>query len=349
MDNVNLEKLVRPIIKSIKSYSSARNEFYNLDEDKIFMDANENPYKNDVNRYPDPFQVKLKKSIASLKLINSDQILLGNGSDEILDIIIRTFCEPNKDEVILLPPTYGMYEVLSNINQSIIRKVRLNDEFELNLDLIFNNISNKTKIIFICSPNNPTGNALPIDQIISILDNFFGIVVLDEAYIDFSESESLIGLIKKYPNLIICQTFSKAYGMAGIRLGMCFANSIFIDYFNKIKPPYNVNSLTQDRALKLLESPEKINNGINEILEERKKIEKQLMKFKFIKKIFPSDANFLLIMVDNAEKRYDQFLSKGVVLRNRSHLIGCENTLRVTIGTPKENTKFINICKEIDV
>lgn len=349
MSEINLEKLVRPIIKLIKSYSSARNEFYNLDEDKIFMDANENPYKNSVNRYPDPFQVKLKKSIASLKLVNPNQILLGNGSDEILDIIIRTFCEPSQDEVILLPPTYGMYEVLSNINQLIIKKVRLNEKFELNLNLIFNKISKKTKIIFICSPNNPTGNSIPTEQIIAILNKFSGIVVLDEAYVDFSECESLIGLIKTYPNLIVCQTFSKAYGMAGIRLGMCFANSIFINYFNKIKPPYNVNSLTQDRALKLLESPEKINNVINKILDERKNLEKQLIKFKFILKIFSSDANFLLIMVDQAEKRYNQFLSKGVVLRNRSHLTGCENTLRVTVGTPEENSKFINICKEIDV
>lgn len=348
MKQVSIEQLVRPIIKEIIPYRSARDEFEDFDAEKIFLDANENPFENGFNRYPDPLQRKLKRTLADIKQVKSEQILLGNGSDEVLDLIFRTFCEPGEEEVLILPPTYGMYSVLAKLNNIIVKEVPLNKNFEIEIDSVLEAVNQKTKIIFICSPNNPSGNAIPLDQIEQLLDRFKGILVVDEAYIDFSEQKSVLSILDQYPKLLVCQTFSKAYGLAGIRLGMCYANPLIIDYFNKIKPPYNVNSLTQSRALAQLETSESIQNQVISIISERKKLEQELKQFDFVSKIYPSDANFLLVVVDDANKRYDQFLDAGVVLRNRSRLQGCNNALRVTVGTPEENTNFIKICKIID-
>ena len=348
MKQVSIEQLVRPIIKEIIPYRSARDEFEDFDAEKIFLDANENPFENGFNRYPDPLQRKLKRTLADVKQVKSEQILLGNGSDEVLDLIFRTFCEPGEEEVLILPPTYGMYSVLAKLNNIIVKEVPLNKNFEIEIDSVLEAVNQKTKIIFICSPNNPSGNAIPLDQIEQLLDRFKGILVVDEAYIDFSEQKSALSILDQYPQLLVCQTFSKAYGLAGIRLGMCYANPLIIDYFNKIKPPYNVNSLTQSRALAQLETSESIQNQVISLISERKKLEQELKQFDFVSKIYPSDANFLLVVVDDANKRYDQFLDAGVVLRNRSRLQGCNNTLRVTVGTPEENTNFIKICKIID-
>ena len=348
MKQVSIEQLVRPIIKEIIPYRSARDEFEDFEAEKIFLDANENPFENGFNRYPDPLQRKLKRTLADIKQVKSEQILLGNGSDEVLDLIFRTFCEPGEEEVLILPPTYGMYSVLAKLNNIIVKEVPLNKNFEIEIDSVLEAVNQKTKIIFICSPNNPSGNAIPLDQIEQLLDRFKGILVVDEAYIDFSEQKSALSLLDQYPQLLVCQTFSKAYGLAGIRLGMCYANPLIIDYFNKIKPPYNVNSLTQSRALAQLETIESIQDQVMSLISERKKLEQELKQFDFVSKIYPSDANFLLVVVDDANKRYDQFLDAGVVLRNRSRLQGCNNALRVTVGTPEENTNFIKICKIID-
>ena len=318
MKQVSIEQLVRPIIKEIIPYRSARDEFEDFDAEKIFLDANENPFENGFNRYPDPLQRKLKRTLADIKQVKSEQILLGNGSDEVLDLIFRTFCEPGEEEVLILPPTYGMYSVLAKLNNIIVKEVPLNKNFEIEIDSVLKAVNQKTKIIFICSPNNPSGNAIPLDQIEQLLDRFKGILVVDEAYIDFSEQKSALSILDQYPQLLVCQTFSKAYGLAGIRLGMCYANPLIIDYFNKIKPPYNVNSLTQSRALAQLETSESIQNQVISLISERKKLEQELKQFDFVSKIYPSDANFLLVVVDDANKRYDQFLDAGVVLRNRS-------------------------------
>ena len=343
-----VEKLVRPKVREIAPYRSARDEFEDFEAENIFLDANENPFDTGLNRYPDPLQRKLKRALAEVKGVGPEQILLGNGSDEVLDLIFRTFCEPGEEEVILLPPTYGMYSVLAKLNNIATKEVLLNQAFELDIDLILSEISSKTKIIFVCSPNNPSGNAIPLAQIQTLLDQFSGIVVVDEAYVDFSGEKSALTILNQYPQLLVCQTFSKAYGLAGIRLGMCFADPMVIDYFNKIKPPYNVNTLTQEQAMKRLESAEQVKTQVKELIAERKKLENELLQFGFVKKIFPSDANFLLVVVDDADKRYKAFIAEGVVLRNRSRLQRCENTLRVTVGTPEENIKFIEICKTID-
>jgi histidinol-phosphate aminotransferase len=343
-----IEKLVRPMIREITPYRSARDEFEDFDAQKIFLDANENPFDNGVNRYPDPLQRNLKRTLAKIKQVNEEQILLGNGSDEVLDLIIRTFCEPGEEEVLVLPPTYGMYAVLAKLNNVSVKEVPLNKNFEIEIDSVIEAVNPKTKIIFVCSPNNPSGNAIPFNQIKELLKSFSGIIVIDEAYIDFSQEKSALSLLDQYPQLLVCQTFSKAYGLAGIRLGMCFANPLVIDYFNKIKPPYNVNSLTQRRALVKLDETESIRDQVIELISERKMLEQELKQFDFVTKIYPSDANFLLVVVDNANKRYDQLLNAGIVLRNRSRLQGCKNALRVTVGTPEENIKFIKICKTID-
>ena len=348
MKQLSIEQLVRPMIKEIIPYCSARDEFEDFEAQKIFLDANENPFENGFNRYPDPLQRKLKRTLADIKQVKSEQILLGNGSDEVLDLIFRTFCEPGEEEVLILPPTYGMYSLLAKLNNIIVKEVPLNKNFEIEIDTVLEAVNQKTKIIFICSPNNPSGNAIPLDQIEQLLDRFKGILVVDEAYIDFSEQKSTLSILDQYPQLLVCQTFSKAYGLAGIRLGMCYANPLIIDYFNKIKPPYNVNSLTQSRALAQLETTESIKDQVISLISERKKLEQELKQFDFVSKIYPSDANFLLVVVDDANKRYDQFLDAGVVLRNRSRLQGCNNALRVTVGTPEENTNFIKICKIID-
>ncbi len=348
MSEKDIMKLVRPMVQDIAPYRSARDEFEDFQAQKVFLDANENPYKSIANRYPDPLQRELKRALAKVKGVNADQILLGNGSDEVLDLIFRTFCEPGKDEVILLPPTYGMYAVLAQLNNVKTTAIPLDENFELDTKAILDAVNDNTKVIFVCSPNNPSANAIPMEQIQILLDQFSGLVVVDEAYIDFSSKGSALPLLNDYPKLIISQTFSKAYGLAGIRLGIGFANPLIINFFNKIKPPYNVNSLTQKAALDVLQDHSYVSRQIEELIVQREMMKKQLITFGFVKKVFPSDANFLLVKVDDAAKRYEQFLTQGVVVRNRSSLMNCENTLRITVGTPEENITFITACKTID-
>ena len=347
MSKIDITQLIRPMVREIAPYRSARDDFEDFEAQKIFLDANENPYKSIANRYPDPLQRQLKRTLAKIKGVEANQILLGNGSDEVLDLVFRAFCEPGQDEIILLPPTYGMYAVLAQLNNVKVNTVPLNESFQLDLERIMKQVNGNTKVIFVCSPNNPTGNSIPLEQIQNLLNQFSGLVVVDEAYVDFSTKGSAVRLLDDYPHLMICQTFSKAYGLAGIRLGMGIADSKIIDYFNKIKPPYNVNVLTQKTAYNSLNDQNTTKEHVKELLAERQKLEKELLNIDFVNKIYPSDANFLLIQVDNASKRYDQLLSLDIVVRNRSSLLGCENTLRITVGTPQENIRLINACKTI--
>lgn len=340
--NFDINNLVRENVKSMKSYSSARDEFEDFDTvDMIFLDANENPFQNGVNRYPDPQQSNVKVVLAKQKNVNANQILLGNGSDEVLDLIFRAFCEPKIDNIISLPPTYGMYGVLANINAVENREVLLSEEFQPQVDKILEAVDENTKIIFLCSPNNPTGNSFSDESVVSLLQNFKGLVVIDEAYIDFSKKQSWMNELDEYPNLVITQTLSKAYGLAGIRLGICYGSPALISVLNKIKPPYNVNELTQLRALERLSDPEKIKSEIASIIAQREELLKVLVDVKFVEKIYPTEANFILIKVDDANKRYDELIAKGIVIRNRTTQPLCENTLRLTIGTEEENKKLM--------
>jgi len=344
----NINNLVRENVKSMNPYSSARDEFEDFDTaDMIFLDANENPFENGVNRYPDPQQSNVKKVLAKLKKVQTNQILLGNGSDEVLDLIFRAFCEPKVDNVITLPPTYGMYGVLANINAVVNREVLLSEEFQPQVEKILEAVDENTKIIFLCSPNNPTGNSFSDKSVVYLLQNFKGLVVIDEAYIDFSKKQSWMNELDEYPNLVITQTLSKAYGLAGIRLGICYASPAIISVLNKIKPPYNVNELTQLRALDRLSDPEKIKSEIASIIAQREELLKVLIDVKFVEKIYPTEANFILVKVDDANKRYAELIAKGIVIRNRTTQPLCENTLRLTIGTESENTILMNALKEL--
>ena len=347
-NNFNINNLIRENVKSMKPYSSARDEFEDFDTaDMIFLDANENPFQNGVNRYPDPQQSSVKVVLAKQRNVNSNQILLGNGSDEVLDLIFRAFCEPKVDNVITLPPTYGMYGVLANINAVENREVLLSNDFQPQVEKILEAVDENTKIIFLCSPNNPTGNSFSDESVVKLLQNFKGLIVIDEAYIDFSKKQSWMNELDEYPNLIITQTLSKAYGLAGIRLGICYASAEVISVLNKIKPPYNVNELTQLRALERLSNPEKIKWEIASIIEQREELLKVLIDVKFIEKIYPTEANFILIKVDDANKRYDELIAKGIVIRNRTTQPLCENTLRLTIGTEEENKKLIEALEKL--
>jgi histidinol-phosphate aminotransferase len=345
----NINNLVRENVKAMKPYSSARDEFEDFDTaDMIFLDANENPFENGVNRYPDPQQATVKSVLAQQNGVEKSQILLGNGSDEVLDLLFRAFCEPKIDNVITLPPTYGMYGVLANLNAIENREILLSEDFQPQLEVIMKAVDKNTKMIFLCSPNNPTGNSFSEDSIQYLLDNFNGLVVIDEAYIDFSDKASWIQKIKDYPNLIITQTLSKAYGLAGIRLGICYASTAIIGVLNKIKPPYNVNELTQQRALHRLANPTQIKEEINLIIAQRELLLKVLNEVNFVTKIYPTEANFILIKVDNANQRYDELIAKGIVIRNRTTQPLCENTLRLTIGTEEENKKLMAALKTLD-
>jgi histidinol-phosphate aminotransferase len=343
----DLNRLVRENVKALHPYSSARDEYISDGSEKIFLDANENPFNNGINRYPDPQQRNLKAVLATQKELHEDQILLGNGSDEVLDLIFRAFCEPKEDNVITMPPTYGMYGVLAAINNIENREVLLAEGFVLDETVLFENIDANTKIIFLCSPNNPTGHSFPKEQIRNILETFRGLVVLDEAYIDFSTKQGWLSELSGYKNLIITQTFSKAYGMAGIRLGCCYASSDIIAILNKIKPPYNVNELTQQRALQAASNTASVARQVKMILEERGRLEKALKAMPFVRKMYPSDANFILVEVDDANKRYQQLLKKGIIVRNRSNQHLCTNTLRFTIGAPEENDSLINALTKL--
>ncbi|MCC9019993.1 histidinol-phosphate transaminase [Flavobacterium lipolyticum] len=342
----DINTITRENVKSLKPYSSARDEFEDFDTaDMIFLDANENPFQTGVNRYPDPQQLSVKAILAKNNKVKANQILLGNGSDEVLDLLFRAFCEPKTDNIISLPPTYGMYSVLADINAVENREVLLSTDFQPQVDQILDAVDDSTKIIFLCSPNNPTGNSFSDESVVKLLQNFKGLVVIDEAYIDFSKKESWLTEIDEYPNLIITQTLSKAYGLAGIRLGICYASEAVISVLNKIKPPYNVNELTQQRAINRLNDPERIQNEIASIIEQREELIKVLLEVDFVEKVYPTEANFVLVKVDDANKRYNQLIKKGIVIRNRTNQPLCENCLRLTIGIPEENAVLIKELK----
>ena len=346
--NFDINNLIRANVKTMKPYSSARDEFKDFDTaNMIFLDANENPFENGVNRYPDPQQMNVKAILAKQKNVKTNQILLGNGSDEVLDLLFRAFCEPKIDNVITLPPTYGMYGVLANINAVDNNEILLSDDFQPQIEKIMAAVNDNTKMIFLCSPNNPTGNSFSDESVAYLLQNFKGLVVIDEAYIDFSKKDSWINELDEYPNLVITQTLSKAYGLAGIRLGICYGSTEVISVLNKIKPPYNVNELTQKRALERLDDPEKIKSEIDSITTQREELLKVLLDVKFVEKIYPSEANFILVKVDDANKRYADLIARGIVIRNRTTQPLCENCLRLTIGTDEENRKLIEVLKQL--
>ena len=341
---MDINKLLRENIKNLKPYSSARDEYSG--DAMVFLDANENPFNEPYNRYPDPLQKELKQKISVLKNIAADKIFLGNGSDEPIDLLIRAFCEPGIDNVVTINPTYGMYQVSADTNNVEVKKVSLTADFELEPGKVLHEINEKTKLIFLCSPNNPSGNSLNKDAMLEIIQNFEGIVIIDEAYIDFAPGKSLLPEIGKYPNLVILQTFSKAWGMAGIRLGMAFAAPEIIGILNKIKYPYNLNILTQKKALELLENKEQVDTWIKMLIEEREKMAKYLSKFHFVTKIYPSDANFLLVSMTDARGIYNYLADSGIIVRDRSKIHLCDNSLRITIGTMDEDNVLLQALRE---
>ena len=345
---MNVLDLVRDNIKNMKPYSSARDEYKDAtSESMIFLDANENPFENGVNRYPDPQQNDVKDLLVTIKNVAKENILLGNGSDEVLDLIFRAFCEPNKDNIITLPPTYGMYSVLANINAIENKKVLLTEDFQPKVDQILYAADNNSKVLFLCSPNNPSGNSFSIEKVETLLNNFKGLVVIDEAYIDFSEQESWLNRLEEFPNLVVTQTLSKAYGLAGIRLGVCYASKAVISVLNSIKPPYNVNELTQQKAFERLNKVDEVAAEIKAIKQEREQLKNSLKNINFISNIYPSDCNFVLVKVDDATKRYNQLIQLGIVIRNRTTQPLCGNCLRFTVGTETENKKLLHALKEL--
>lgn len=338
-----INKLIRENIKKLIPYSSARDEFTGRAD--IFLDANENslgsPLPNKYNRYPDPHQWKIKQKIAEIKGVPPQNIFIGNGSDECIDILYRGFCNPGKDNVIICPPTYGMYEVSAAINDVEIRRARLLDDFQLDLSNLENLVDENTKLIWICSPNNPTANSINRHDIETVLNNFDGIVVIDEAYINFSRQKSFISELTEYPNLVVMHTLSKAWGLAALRLGMAFASEDIIAVFNKIKPPYNIGQATQELVLQALENVAEVNEFIRELVQRREEMVTSLKKVSVVEKIFPSDANFLLVKVNDARALYNYLLTKAIVVRDRSRVELCEGCLRITVGTKRENEQLI--------
>ncbi len=340
---IDLKKIVRPNILNLVAYSSARDEFKS--DDGIFLDANENPFGT-LNRYPDPYQNALKKKLARLKAISKNNIFVGNGSDEVIDLAFRIFCEPGEDKAIVFSPTYGMYNVSASINNVELIDVPLDENFQIDFQTTAPYLKDdKVKLIFICSPNNPTGNVINKKAIRSLLIGFKGIVVIDEAYIDFTDDTSYIEMIDQYPNLIVCQTLSKAWGMAAVRVGLAYTNKSIIKLFNKVKPPYNVSQPNQQQALEALENAVEFDNYINIILEERKRLMTNLKGFEAVKKVYPSDANFILIEVYNANQVYKDLIAEGVIVRNRNKII--PNCIRISIGTIEENNQLLKALKKI--
>jgi histidinol-phosphate aminotransferase len=343
-----LGSLVRSNIKSLKPYSSARHEFEG--KASVYLDANENPFgsalEEDFNRYPDPLQWQLKFQLAKIKGVPAENIFIGNGSDEVIDLAYRIFCNPGQDNVIVCPPTYGMYEVSGNINDVEIRKVLLTEDFQLDVEGVLNAIDNNTKLLFICSPNNPTGNNMNRADIEFLLNNFPGIVLIDEAYINYSNQKTFIRELTEYPNLIVMQTLSKAWGLAALRLGLCYASLDIIDLFNKVKPPYNINLASQEIGLKALQHTKQVNEWIRIAVDEKAKLKNALQQFSFVQKIYNSDANFLLVKVEDADRLYKHLAGGEVVVRNRSKEPLCEGCLRITIGTPEENVQLIDLLKK---
>ena len=352
----NLQNLVRENIRNLKPYSSARHEF--TGKASVFLDANENAYGSPLpspsgeglgvrfNRYPDPLQWQLKFQLATIKGVPAENICIGNGSDEIIDLAYRIFCNPAKDNVIICPPTYGMYAVNAGINDVEIRKVNLTKDFQLDVEGIINATDSETKLLFICSPNNPTGNNMNRADVEILLNNFPGIVIIDEAYINYSKQKTFIQELMEYPNLVVMQTLSKAWGLAALRLGLCFASLDIIDLFNKVKPPYNINEASQQMALEALQNTEQVNAWIKETVQQKDKLINELGNFSFIKNIYPSDANFILVKVDDADLLYQFLAANEIVVRNRSKETGCENCLRISIGTKEENEILINKMRQ---
>lgn len=347
----DLQHILRENIKNLVPYSSARDEFKG--DASVYLDANENsfgsPLNTNYNRYPDPMQFKVKQRLSEIKGVPPRNIFVGNGSDEAIDILFRAFCRPGLDNVITVPPTYGMYEVSANINDIEVRKVRLTADYQLNIEGIAEAIDDNTKIIFICSPNNPTGNSINRTDIETILANFNGLVVIDEAYINYSRQKTFIQELTEYSNLVVLHTLSKAWGLAGLRLGMAFASEEIIEVFNKVKPPYNVNEASQQLALEALQNIEQINDWIRLTVSEREKLSSDLGNLEIVQKIYPSDANFILVKTFDAKGIYDHLVSKGIIVRDRSKVELCEGSLRITIGTPEENQSLINNLKTFSV
>lgn len=341
---MNINNLLRPNIRSLQPYSCARDEFKG--EASVYLDANENPYNAPFNRYPDPLQLSLKVRLAALKQVSADQIFLGNGSDEAIDLLYRAFCNPGIDNVVAIEPTYGMYKVSAAINDVEYRPVLLDVNFQITAEKLLNASDDHTKLIWLCSPNNPTGNSLDQHEIVNILTVFNGLVVLDEAYIDFSAQSGFISQLNNYPNLVILQTFSKAWGSAGIRLGMAFASTEIIMAMNKIKYPYNINILTQQQALKMLDQADQVKIWVRNLLEQRSLLINELNQLPFVRHIFLSDANFVLVKVDDANAIYRYLVEKSIIVRNRNNVSLCLGCLRITVGTPNENTFLLSTLRE---
>ncbi|MEP7213298.1 MAG: histidinol-phosphate transaminase [Acidobacteriota bacterium] len=343
------ETLARDNIRRLRPYTSARSEFTGTAE--IYIDANENPFGSpgdvSLNRYPDPLQRALKEKIAAKNGVKSEQIFVGNGSDEAIDLLFRIFCEPGRDKAVICTPTYGMYQVAADINDVRTIDVPLTAEFQLDAAAVVE-ASSAAKLVFICSPNNPTGNAVDRDEILRIAERFNGIVVVDEAYIDFSAAASLVEQLEGYPNLVVLQTFSKAWGMAGARVGLAFGNEKIIELFNRVKPPYNVNELSQKAAISALDGGAKVSKWIEQIIEQRASLRDRLAPMRITEKVYPSDSNFLLVKFSAADEIYEYLLGKGIVVRNRSRVPGCEGCLRLTVGTLEENEKLIAALTEFE-
>ena len=345
----DLDNLLRDNIRKLVPYSSARDEFKG--EAQVFLDANENslgsPLTRWYNRYPDPHQWKVKEAISKIKGIPPQHIFLGNGSDECIDLLYRAFCVPGKDNVIINPPTYGMYEVSANINDVEVRRAVLLDDFQLDLVHLENLVDENTKMIWICSPNNPTANSMDRQDIEIVLNNFSGLVVVDEAYINFSRHKSFIQELSDYPNLVVLQTMSKAWGLAGLRMGMAFASEAIIDVYNKVKPPYNISQVNQELALKALEEVGQVNDMIRQLVTMREQLATDLAGLPLVLKVYPSDANFLLVKMDNARGIYESLLEDGIVVRDRSKVELCEGCLRITVGTEKENAELVGALRAL--
>ena len=342
---MNLKQLTRPNIWSLAPYSSARNE-YSGHAAHVFLDANENPYNNPLNRYPDPLQVELKEQIARVKGVPSEQIFLGNGSDEAIDIAYRCFTQPGVDNVVAIEPTYGMYRVCADINDVEYRPVLLNDQYQFTAQQLLDACDEHTKLIWLCSPNNPTGNSLCREEIVKVLQAFQGIVIVDEAYSDFSQQRPFRLDIAKYPNIIVLNTLSKAWGCAAIRLGMAFASADIISIFNKVKYPYNINQLTQTKALEALRDPFEVDKWVKLLIQERSRMINNIMQLPLCQKVFPTDANFFLVRVTDAQRIYDYLVERGIIVRNRTNVTLCRDCLRITIGTKNENSQLLAALRQ---
>jgi histidinol-phosphate aminotransferase len=343
---MDINQLVRPTILKLKPYSSARDDFKG--SASVYLDANENPYPSDFNRYPDPHQQKLKTKIAAIKNIPTENIFVGNGSDEPIDLLFRAFCEPGVDNVLIPEPTYGMYTVSANINNIAIKTISLTPDFDLDVDAISKVWDKNSKLLFLCSPNNPSGNLLSEEKIIQLLNSFPGLVVVDEAYIDFTKQPGFLSKISDYANLVVLQTLSKAWGLASLRIGMCFAQPEIIQVLNKIKPPYNISGINQQLAEKALNEVGRKEENVQEIITQREWLKNELNELSSVRQVYPSEANFLLVKIDGAREKYQQLIQTGVVVRDRSSVILCQDCLRITVGTPAENQQLIASLKKLE-